>query len=181
MSRLTATVLGLGGLLGGCDATLPGEVVGAYSVVMHLEANDCGGAVTPFPDGERYPVELRQEGGRGYWRLSKGAPVQGELADAGFRFTHKEAFELGAMDAGTLGCTVLREEELVGVLDGLVSQADGGLAASDDDGGLRGEHRVGFRADPGGRCRDQRGPLREFEQLPCQARYRLEGTPREPF
>lgn len=169
--------------LAACDSDLPGDVVGAYSVLMRLEENTCGRAVTPFADGERYAAEVRRDGERGYWRLTRGAPVAGEFDDAGFRFAYREAIELGTMDAGTLGCTVLREEALTFVLDDLAAQPDGGVAlrTDRDGGGLRGAHEVAFRPDPGGRCRESRGPLREFERLPCAARYHLDGTPRAPF
>jgi hypothetical protein len=171
-------------LFGGCETTLPGEVVGAYEVVMRLEENTCGRGVVPFADGERYAVELRRDSDqRGYWRLTKAPPVLGRYADAGFSFSYAEAIELGAADAGTLGCIVLREEQLDGVVSDLLP--DGGVAPSaehsDAGSALTGTHHVHFRPDPDGRCHDVRGPLREFERLPCGARYRLVGQARAPF
>jgi hypothetical protein len=175
-------------LIGGCETTLPGEVVGAYDVVMRLEENTCGRSVVPFADGERYAVELRSDSDeRGYWRLTKAPPVLGRYVDAGFSFSYAEAIELGAADAGTRGCIVLREEQLDVVVSDLLP--DGGVAAraersdpgSDAGSALAGTHQVDFRADPGGRCHDVRGPLREFERLPCGARYRLVGQARAPF
>ena len=181
MPRLRALRLGWLALALGCDPSLPGEVVGAFSVVMRLEDNSCGSAVAPFADGQKYAVELRSDGDTGFWRLPKAPPVQGRWHDDSFSFQYAEPIELGMADAGTSGCTVLREESLEGKVLGLGTQSDGGGAQGDAGTTLEGAHRVTFRADPSGRCRDAQGPLREFERLPCVARYRLDGTPRASF
>ena len=181
MSRLTAWLVGSAAITMGCDPSLPGEVVGAFHVVMRLEENSCGSRVVPFADGQKYAVELRREADVGFWRLPESPPVQGRWQDDSFAFEFSQPIELGLADAGTSGCTVLREESLEGKVRGLARRPDAGLKDPAEATTLEGWHRVSFRADPSGRCRDEHGPLREFERLPCAARYRLDGTPRGAF
>lgn len=166
--------------LGACDTQMPGEVVGTYKVVMRLDENTCGPFAAPFPDGEGYTVELRADGSRGYWRLPPAPPFEGRRTGARFDFHYAQALELGLPDAGTSGCTVLREDQLRAEVthDPDAARPDAGAQSDDDDDRMMGEHVIGFRADPTGRCRDERGPLRDFERLPCHLRYRLEGTAR---
>jgi hypothetical protein len=184
-----------------CAKELPGEVVGTYRVVMRLDENTCGLGALPFPSGEKYSVELRTDGPRGYWHLADSPPYPGTHDDGTFDFTYGQALELGSADAGTGGCIVLREELLRARIDapatenagaddagvGDTATRDGGVAGTEAsrDAGERdhliGEHVISFRADPAGRCRDERGPLRDFERLPCRARYRLDGMPRSAF
>ena len=182
MPRLKPLLLAGVALATGCDSSLPGEVIGAFSVVLRLEENSCGSAVRPFADGQRYAVELRSDEGEvGFWRLPKAPPVRGRFHDDSFAFQFAQAIELGMADAGTSGCTVLREELLEGKVRGRVTQADGAVVEGDAGTALEGFHNVAFRADPSGRCRDAHGPLREFDRLPCAARYRLDGTARGAF
>jgi hypothetical protein len=175
-------------LLAACSDS-PGELVGAYRITMHLEDNSCGAAALPLRDGYPYTVELREEGPRGFWRVPKAPAIEGSY-DAGagaFMFSTGMTLELGQEDAGTLGCTLLREE----VLRGEVSlppepegdAGDAGLTPDDAGtaGGLRGEHVISFRPNPQGRCKDHPGPLSLWEHLPCAARYALDGKPTKPF
>lgn len=174
-ARLPLSAVILLALCGGCPGDIPGEVVGTYRVELDLEENTCGNGAAPFPDGKSYSVELRAEGPRGYWHIADAPPYPGQHDAGQFDFAFAQALELGSADAGTGGCIVLREETLRAHLD----DAPGDAGA--DDTRLRGEHVIGFRADPQGRCRDERGPLREFERLPCRARYRIDGKPRSAF
>jgi len=170
--RRAAQVGVLAALLGSCEETIPGELVGAYQITMRIDDNGCGMGALPLPDGHRYAAELRAEGERGYWRVPRAAPMDGRYDEdeRSFRFSYATALELGNADAGTAGCRVLREETLTGEID-----------ARREEDTLLGEHVISFRTDPSGRCADVRGPLGPFVALPCEARYAVEGTPRDPF
>lgn len=180
-------------LLAGCTPELPGEVVGAYTVQMRLTDNSCGAGVVP--SARTYAVELRAgETPRGFWRVPKQAPIEGRYEGGEFQFTFVMSLELGNADAGTAGCTAIREE----LLQGEVSLAEPDAGARDagvrdagttdvvrDAGsealGLTGTHRISFRTNPQGRCANHPGPLALFERLPCSALYELRGTPRKAF
>ncbi|MDB4985638.1 MAG: hypothetical protein JWN04_816 [Myxococcaceae bacterium] len=165
----------------------PGDLIGAYGITMQLESNSCGPAALPLPDGYRYTAELRADGQHGYWRVPKAPPLTGTY-DAGiFAFGTTESLELGNADAGTLGCTLVRDEELRGQV-GLASGSDAGLSdASDagdggvDDAPLHATHNISFSANPAGRCAGSRGPLGPFLVLPCSANYQLVGTAHKAF
>jgi hypothetical protein len=183
-----------------CETDLPGDVVGAYVVRMQLADNSCGAGVVL--DEDRYTAELRAgQPPRGFWRVPRFPPLEGRYEDGGFRFTFAEVRELGSADAGTSGCTVFREELLEGTVvrplpaaERDAAEGDGGDAglvtatdnAARDDAGpsqppLRGQHRISFRTNPEGRCRDHMGPLGPFERLPCSARYELTGEATKRF
>lgn len=183
--------------LAGCTPELPGDVVGAYSVRMRLEENNCGVGALPLPDGHAYAAELRAEDTRGFWRVPKAAPYEGVYREGQFEFSFSMVLELGNADAGTSGCTVLREEVLSGEVQrvsdagsddaglgdaGLsVVARDASLGVAEMQPALEGTHRISFRANPAGRCANQQGPLGLFERLPCSALYDLQGSARKPF
>lgn len=180
-------------LLAGCSTEIPGDVVGAYTVQMRLTDNNCGAGVVP--GAQTYAAELRAgETPRGFWRVPKQAPIEGRYEAGEFQFTFAMSLELGNADAGTAGCTAIREELLqgnvtlaepdAGVRDSAVTDA-GSSSVVDDAGGssagLTGTHRISFRTNPQGRCANHPGPLALFERLPCSALYELKGAPRKPF
>lgn len=175
-------------LLAGCSENLPGEVVGAYRVTMRLEENSCGELGLPLADGYRYTAELREEEPRGFWRTPSAAPIEGRYQSGTFEFSFAMTLELGMADAGTAGCLVRREEQLRGTVSfedaGAedAGSADGGARAPrGGESALAGEHRISFIPDPNGRCANVRGPVHVFAQLPCGARYRIEGEPTKSF
>lgn len=165
----------------------PGDLVGAYGITMHLTSNSCGATGLPLPDGYRYTAELRADPPRGYWRVPKIAPLEGSYDAGAFSFAFSESLELGAADAGTLGCTLVREEQLSGQVS--LSPSDAGIAAISDASGdatandapLQATHNISFRPNPNGRCAAATGPLGPFEHLPCSAHYDLVGTSHKPF
>jgi hypothetical protein len=180
-------------LIVGCNTELPGDVVGAYTIQMRLTENNCGAGVVP--NAQTYAAELRAgEPPRGFWRVPKQGPIEGRYEAGAFQFTFSMGLELGNADAGTAGCTAIREELLqgevslperdAGVSDAGVSDA-GHVGTASDAGsaqaGLTGTHRISFRTNPQGRCANHPGPLALFERLPCSALYALQGTPRKAF
>lgn len=168
--------------LAGCSDQLPGELVGAYRVVMEVDDNTCGLSGLPLADGHTYTAELRERTPLGYWRVPKAAPMEGRYENGSFRFTYSSVLELGSLDAGTSGCRVLREEALEGTVDPTASILnDAGKLPERDGPALEGEHVINFRPDPNGRCNMVRGPLGPFIALPCEARYVIEGSAQRAF
>ena len=184
--------------LGGCDAKLPGKLVGAYTVQMRIKENNCGGGVVP--NAQTYAAELRagDPAPRGFWRVPKQAPIEGQYEAGKFQFSFSMGLELGQADAGTTGCTAIREELLEGEVElpepdagsdagaSDAGSADAGVVVQARDAGpspaaLTGTHRISFRADPAGRCANNPGPIAVFERLPCSALYELQGVARKPF
>jgi hypothetical protein len=180
-------------LLVGCSTEIPGDVVGAYTIQMRLTDNNCGAGVVP--SAQTYAAELRAgETPRGFWRVPKQAPIEGRYEAGEFQFTFSMGLELGNADAGTAGCTAIREELLQGRVTLAEPDAgvrDGGAAdaastsvvrdAGSSSAGLSGTHRISFRTNPQGRCANHPGPLALFERLPCSALYELQGAPRKAF
>jgi hypothetical protein len=189
MSRLSCSAALLS-LLAACPDNLPGEVVGAYRLTMHVEQNSCGERGLPLPEGHKYSVELRADEPRGYWRIAGSPPIEGRYQRGEFEFAFAMTLDLGNLDAGTSGCLVRREERLSGRVDEAELAAVDGRGDGGRDGGsreadaappLRAEHRIGFTPDPNGRCANVRGPVHVFDQLPCSATYRVDGVATKPF
>lgn len=192
-----ALSLSAGLLCAGCVGDLPGEVVGTYTLSMHLGDNSCGTPALPVADGTQYAVELRADGTRGYWRRPKIPPIQGQYdGDGGFVFKFEALFDIGDPDAGTAGCRLYREELLSGRVviasdagrseargDAAAgeTQSDAGAAASPTDVSLSGQYTYTFRTDPSGRCANNPGPLGSYQRLPCSVAYALTGQDHKPF
>jgi len=188
---LGLTSLGLTAGSAACQTELPGDVVGAYKIRMQLQENNCGNGVVLNED--RYTAELRAgEPPRGFWRVPKSAAIEGRYEDGGFTFQVAETRDLGSADAGTSGCTIFREELLEGtvvrpnpVVDRDAGSQDAGAHdganSADASAALAARHRISFRTNPNGRCKDHPGPLGPFERLPCSALYDVQGDSTKPF
>lgn len=181
-------------LCAACGPDLPGEVVGTYTVSMHLGDNSCGKPALPVADGTNYAVELRADGERGYWRRPKIPPIEGHYdGDGGFAFTFEALFDIGDPDAGTAGCRLYRDE----VLNGRVviasdagtaddagdtgTTSDAATAASPPEPALSGQYTYTFRTDTSGICANNPGPLGVYQRLPCSVSYSLSGQDHKPF
>lgn len=176
----------------GCFGDLPGEVVGTYTVSMHLGDNSCGTPALPVADGTSYAVELRADGPRGYWRRPKIPPIEGHYdGDGGFAFQFEALFDIGNADAGTGGCRLYRDEMLnaqVVVAGDAGRPADAGDALTTGDAGtasgpppLSGHYTYTFRTDATGVCANNPGPLGVYQRLPCSVAYSLTGENHKPF
>ncbi len=170
-----------------CTNQLPGETVGTYRIVMNLEENTCGAKAVNLRDGKTFSVELRQDKGHGYWHVADRLPVEGTLNDDySFEFVFSSLVASEGPDAGPNGCRLVQDEVLSGSLRS-VSASDGGMSDGGQAGGgplnaLVGEHVLRISGYGGTDCsralQVAGGP---FEALPCEIRYRLTGTPRDPF
>lgn len=173
MSRLTALALLWA-------ATACEKTTDVYQITVALEANTCGANALPLADGLSYRVQLKTAPPKATWKvLPKGPPITGryEEEDGHFEFQVMQRLSLDNIDAGVVGCTVLRSETLEGTL--ALDDADGGVRNDAGDTPLTGEHRIDFTADGEGTCRGAMGPLGPFDRLPCQARYAITGEPKE--
>jgi hypothetical protein len=180
--RAALALLSLCGLAASCEETIPGELVGAFSVVIRAEENTCGPRAAAFAEGSSYAVELREEEPRGYWRLVKTAPIEGSYRGGSFEFRPSpRTLDFGRVDQGTNGCLIIREESLIGSVatdDAGARDSDAGTGGADS---LTAEHHISFRPDPNGRCALVTGPLDVLDRLPCLMRYKLTGTARSAF
>jgi hypothetical protein len=182
---------------------LPGELVGKYAITGTLEENTCGQAL-PVDSVLRYQAELRQDQLRAYWVMGGPPANEGRrLRDGGYEFTLQQTYPvrqdqmepvdpvLAEMDPLALygydplgdpaepdgdPCTLIIDESLrLEVFEDDEPRVDGG-AREDAEGGLTGENVIAMRAAAGSQCSRvlvaAGGP---FEQLPCAARYTLEG------
>jgi hypothetical protein len=185
----------------------PGKLVGAYHIQGKLLENTCGTAALPASDTLSFDVEIRQdEQGRGIWRLAMPPATFGSLAlDGSFVFELEHNYRVGMSQdpierLSELDPEALANPELVERLDEagmqqpctlvVVHRIEGTLYdVQDDDAGvndagaeadLLGENEISIRAAQGSVCTavltTYGGP---FDDLPCSARYALEGELKE--
>lgn len=169
--RATRIGLALGLATAAACAEPPGEPVGTFQVTYALEQNQCGQGAVYTLDGSVFSVELREDGGQGWWRPADGQPVVGTYEDGAFRFTVEKLIQLLAPDpglaAGFPGCRVVQTELLEGEVAGEA---------------IEGEHRLTLTATSDSECSPvmvaSGGP---FQALPCDIFYTYEGVTREEF
>lgn len=165
---------------------LAGEPVGQYRVTGTLADNTCG-AGHPAPPSLTFHVELRREAGAtsGYWKLPDGPLVSGAFDDAGFRFEQRSEVVGVApdYDLGVVGCNLQRAEIITGELGSSTADAATNADAGAADGGsldevsFTGRTTIAITPVAGGDCTPLLLPYGgAFPILPCELRYRLEGT-----
>jgi hypothetical protein len=159
-------------LLAGCA-----ETTDVYQIDVALESNTCGASVQPLADGLSYRIQFKVDPPKVTWKvLPKGMQITGSYNedDDGFRIHVSQTLSLDNIDAGIVGCSVIREETIEGTFVADAGASDGGYAYP-----LEAEHTVGFSADSKGTCRGATGPLGPFDRLPCAAKYALTGEAKD--
>jgi hypothetical protein len=74
---------------------LPGELVGVYAIEGALTKNECGDEALPAIDPLTFDVELRREGGTGYWLQGMPPARTGILSDDGaFSFESEQSYDV---------------------------------------------------------------------------------------
>ncbi|MFM2420096.1 MAG: hypothetical protein RL385_4819 [Pseudomonadota bacterium] len=190
-----------------CDPQLPGDVAGTFKVHVTLRENTCGAGAVFTNDQREYSVELRTDEThqRAYWHVPKVQPLTGSLAPGdGFVFRMESIVATQAGDAGTLPCSLMQAEELVGsflredagtdgaddALDAETEIAtdagDGGIVSASvaeptPDAPLAARHTLTISAAQGSDCGTAIAPKGPFTLLPCTLRYDLVGTRRGPL
>jgi hypothetical protein len=176
----------------------PGELIGTYDIVGHLEDNTCGSTAMPAVNPLLFEAQIRDDDGVGVWIPPKGsAMVLGSIsADGKFSFRQEIQFEVeqdtepdylsyDEIDPGGGASTcVLTQAEII---QGNVLRHDlegpgdaGGMDLPDDGPELNGTNTIDVSAASGSDCSPSTsaggGP---FLALPCRIYYTLEGT-RQP-
>lgn len=184
-----------------------GDLVGDFLVRGVLEANECGAAV-PANETIELRVQLRRDGNLATWRTPTTAIVHGTHTDGTYAFSFGSVVPVLEADPvlGTPACNLDQVERIdvstesttqgdaavdASTLDGTVDAGvDAGPGASDASTpdasvtatAIDGRSVLRYRPTPGSGCAPllaiYGGP---FDDLPCEVRYRLYGTPTEPL
>jgi hypothetical protein len=191
VSKLVPVVLALAG--SGCQAKLPGDLVGDYAITAELMDNSCGDAALPVAEVLEYRVQLRRDGRTAYWMINMPPGSQGTYRGGEVSFTREQRFmidedsepvepELAEMDPialfgydpfdpnaepddGEAFCTLIVRESI----DASVL-LEAGSGADDEALALEGTNTIEMRATGDSDCRRVLMPAGgPFEQLPCAA------------
>jgi hypothetical protein len=187
-----------------------GDLVGDFLVRGVLEANECGAAV-PANETIELRVQLRRDGNLATWRTPNTAIVHGTHTDGTYAFSFGSVLPVFEADPvlGTPACNLDQIERIdvsaatttqgdasvdAGAADGAVDAidagVDAGVGASDASvpdasvptTAIDGRSVLRYRPTAGSGCAPllaiYGGP---FDDLPCEVRYRLYGTPTEPL
>ena len=180
-----------------------GDLVGDFLVRGVLEANECGAAV-PANETIELRVQLRRDGNLATWRTPNTAIVHGTHTDGTYAFSFGSVLPVFEADPvlGTPACNLDQIERIdvsavsttqgdaavdAGAVDAGAGDtgADAGPGASDASvptTAIDGRSVLRYRPTAGSGCAPllaiYGGP---FDDLPCEVRYRLYGTPTEPL
>jgi hypothetical protein len=156
MKRLVLTL----GLLAGCGE-LPGKEVGTYEVLAVMDENTCGPNVGA--PQRSFDVQIRRDGGTGYWIGPSQVPVQGRIDEEGnFSFRTSEQILVRAGDEAT------------GLVPCYMDQLD--IAEGTAEIALSGSEELWVGVTSGADCRDQIGLMPgQFLELPCRMTFTLSG------
>jgi hypothetical protein len=177
--------LGLLALLG-CPPAVPGELVGTFDVVMHLEENGCGEGAVYVTDGESFAAELRTDGPKAYWRVPEQPMIDGYEQSGEYRFAARSIVDSSDADAGPV-CQIVQTAELIVKVH--AAPPDGGAGDGSADAApeagtglvLEGAYTLTLDTAPGTDCSAAISPRGVFKSLPCTVRYDFSGTEREPL
>jgi hypothetical protein len=200
----TLTVIG-GVMLAGCagNSSAPGTLVGKYAVRGVLVENTCGASGLAAVNPLEFNVELRDDGGLGYWVPTKSAGNTGKLsADGTFRFSVSQTQVLSQSNSAkqlepsdfvasptadfdlqkttcavsiveTIEGSLLRRQDSAGRIVTSTSASSSGAALSD----LMAEDTIQVTPSAGSDCNSQLSALGgNYLALPCQASYQLSGA-----
>jgi hypothetical protein len=169
--RLLACVFAL--LLGGClefgkvdDAKAPGDMLGVYSVVGHLDDTTCGAGALSAENPWSFDVKLSRYQRDLYWLNGREAIV-GSIEKDGraFSFDTRIEVQVEAPLRGRLGCRISRSD-----------RARGELSASGTDvETFDGTLSFDFSATADSDCVEWMAGEGAVPTLPCSVDYELEG------
>lgn len=183
-----------------CEAKPPGDLVGNYAITASLTDNSCGDAALPVADVLEYRVQVRRDGRTAYWMLSTPPGSQGTYSGGDVNVERQERFmiredaqpidpELAELDPIALYgydpfdpdadpeeqdsfCTLIVRESIDATV--LLEDGDG---ADEDELALEGTNTIAMSATSDSDCRRLLKPSGgQFDDLPCEAEYELQGT-----
>lgn len=162
--------------------------MGSYQVEGRLLENECGQTGEHFRSSFSFQVELRHDGDMGYWVSGSHRPVPGKLDRTDGRFDFQLEQQLMPDAPGMTNetsCVLLQQERIQGTLEDVPSErhadtpmTDAGM--SNPPGRFNADNRIQLAPVPGADCSRALAPAGPFAELPCTARYELEGTRVDP-
>jgi hypothetical protein len=186
-----------------CNESTPtGTLVGIYTVQGVLIENSCGQSALPAVTPLKFDVQIREDGGIGYWSRAKQAASTGSLNSRGeFRFSTSSTKVVSSGQPGQLQpsnftslqpdfdlqqrtCALTVRETITGSVrrrnaaDGgaiiELSQGDAAVSSSND---LDAEHVIEVTPSAGSDCNLALTAFGgNYLVLPCNARYVLQGS-----
>jgi hypothetical protein len=197
--------MSIGVLLVACNESAPtGTLVGFYGVQGVLVENSCGQSALPAVSPLKFDVQIREDGGVGYWSQTKQAQSTGSLNSRGeFRFSTSLTKVVSSGQPGQTqlqpsnftslqpdfdlqqrSCALTVRETITGSVqrrnaaDGgaivEVSAADAAVGGSND---LEAEHLIEVTPSAGSDCNLVLAAFGgNYLALPCGARYVLHGN-----
>jgi hypothetical protein len=156
---------------GGKDAKIPGEPLGTFHVIGHLETSSCGPGALGSTDLWEFDVRLSRDGHDLYW-LNGAEAIPGRIAADGvsFAFDTRVAVEAIAAGKGQPGCAIVRSDTANGSLS----------SASTDVAAFSGRMRFGYMPSAGSDCGALVGVDGGFSSLPCEMSYLVDAVRTAP-
>jgi hypothetical protein len=187
-----------------CNESAPtGTLVGFYTVQGVLIENSCGQSALPAVTPLKFDVQIREDGGVGYWSQAKQAQSTGSLNSRGeFRFSASTTKVVSSGQPGQLQpsnftslqpdfdlqqqrtCALTVRETITGSLQrrnaadgGAVVELAPGDAAVSGSNDLDAEHVIEVTPSAGSDCNLALTAFGgNYLALPCGARYVLQGS-----
>jgi hypothetical protein len=161
----------------GKDPYSPGTKLGTFHVTAKLTHTSCGAT----PDPWEFDIRLNHEGSTLYWVYGDAPPIHGRVDEsAQTQLEAQIVQEVRPADAKTKrdACTIARTDTLAIALTSSDAKPATDLAlATSFVGGLV----YTFAPLAGSECSDQlAGSGGDFDALPCEVRYDLNGTLTSP-
>ena len=160
----------------------PGQPVGVFEASGLLVEQSCGAAI-PAPDPLDIQFDLREEGGRAYWRQPGGSLFAGVSRDGEYVFTISQSWMVIEPDRfrGYVGCSVTQRDTFTFIVEEAdskteeVSGADAGIEPALLT--LHGSQLTKIEPVSGADCTPAVAALGgPFLSLPCRVEYILTGT-----
>lgn len=151
----------------GKNPKIPGNELGTYHVIGHLDTSTCGPGALGSTDLWEFDVKLSRDGQDLYW-LNGQDVVPGRIAADGvsFAFDSRSVIQAEKPGQGKPGCTIVRTDTASGSLHDPASGVTG----------FDGLMRFGYTTDPTSDCSALVGVPGGFEGLPCEMSYKVSAT-----
>jgi hypothetical protein len=158
--RLVACAAAVCLMMACSDSSMPGRVLGMYTVTGQSKSNTCGlGA----PDPWKFTVQLSENGSTFYWSWLDGSPLLSGPTSSSGQVSLKNTQQVNAdsTDAGLGPCTLERDDDLE------IDLATGSTPAS-----FTGTISYAYTPTTGSTCTDVLGASGgSFTTLPCAVSY----------
>jgi hypothetical protein len=140
-----------------------GDDLGTFAIEATRETSDCGPGALGSPAELAYDIELARADTELFWDGRGGGRVG---TDLDFEVSSSSRFELRAGRGADAGCTIVRDDRIMGALE---PDALGAIVA------LRAEMIFRFALLAGATCTAAEQDRAELPRLPCRMSYALSG------